>query len=144
GHVVSVAASPAAPPVDRRAARLREKIRAGADVCFVNHAGGAAPVRRFIDEAGDGIRYIPCVPVVVDHASADLLESFTTLVLPEGFVRRIRDARDPRAEGIAHAVAMAEQMLALPGVVGVNLSGGREGAEESFAEALAEIARRVR
>lgn len=144
GHVVSVAASPAAPPVDRRAARLREKIRAGADVCFVNHAGGAAPVRRFVDEAGDGIRYIPCVPVVVDHRSADLLESFTTLALPEGFVERVRRARDPRAEGISLAVEMAQRMLAVPGVVGVNLSGGREGAEESFAEALAEIARRLR
>lgn len=144
GHVVSVAASPAAPPVERRAARLREKLRAGADVCFVNHAGGAAPVRRFIDEVGDGIRFLPCVPVVVDHASADLLESFTTLVLPDGFLARVRGARDPRAEGIALAVALAEEMLALPGVVGVNLSGGREGAEESFAEALAEIARRLR
>lgn len=144
GHVVSVAASPAAPPLDRRAARLREKQRAGADVCFVNHAGGAAPVRRFIDEVGDGIRFIPCVPVVVDEASADLLESFTTLVLPDGFLGRIRGARDTRAEGIALAVALAEEMLALPGVVGVNLSGGREGAEESFAEALAEVARRLR
>jgi 5,10-methylenetetrahydrofolate reductase len=144
GHVVSVAASPAAPPVERRAARLREKLRAGADVCFVNHAGGAEPVRRFIDEVGDGILFIPCIPVVVDGASADLLESFTTLVLPDGFLGRIRDARNPRAEGIALAVALAEEMLALPGVVGVNLSGGREGAEESFAEALAEVARRVR
>lgn len=144
GHVVSVAASPAAPPLDRRAARLREKRRAGADVCFVNHAGGAAPVRRFIDEVGDGIRFIPCVPMVVDHASADLLESFTTLVLPDGFLERVRSASDPRAEGIALAVAVAEEMLALPGVVGVNLSGGREGAEESFAEALAEVAGRLR
>lgn len=144
GHVVSVAASPAAPPVDRRAARLREKARAGADVCFVNHAGGAEPVRRFIDEVADGIRFIPCVPVVVDHASADLLESFTTLALPEGFLERVRGARDPRAEGIALATALAEEMLALPGVVGVNLSGGRDGAEESFAEAMAEVARRLR
>ena len=144
GHVVSVAASPAAPPVDRRAARLCEKQRAGADVCFVNHAGGARPVRRFIDEVGDGIRYIPCVPVVVDNASADLLESFTTLVLPSGFLDRVREAPDSRAEGIALAVALAEEMLALPGVVGVNLSGGRDGAEESFAEALAEVAQRLR
>lgn len=144
GHVVSVAASPAAPPTDRRAARLREKIRAGADVCFVNHAGGVAPVRRFIEEAGDGIRYIPCVPVVVEHASADLLESFTTLVLPADFLERVRRSRDPRAEGISLAVEMAREMLAVPGVVGVNLSGGREGAEESFAEALAEIARQLR
>ncbi|KTS91265.1 hypothetical protein NS183_05130 [Microbacterium testaceum] len=144
GHVVSVAGSPAAPPVERRAARLREKLRAGADVCFVNHAGGAAPVRRFIDEVEEPVRYIPCVPVVVDHASAALLESFTTLVLPDGFLARVRSAREPRAEGIALAVALAEEMLALPGVVGVNLSGGREGAEESFAEAMAEVARRLR
>lgn len=144
GHVVSVAASPAAPPVDRRAARLREKLRAGADVCFVNHAGGAAPVRRFIDEVGVSAAYVPCVPVVVDHASADLLESFTTLVLPDGFLTRVREAWDPRAEGIALAVALAEEMLAIPGVVGVNLSGGRDGAEESFAEAQAEVARRLR
>jgi 5,10-methylenetetrahydrofolate reductase len=144
GHVVSVAASPAAPPVERRAARLREKLRAGADVCFVNHAGGAAPVRRFIDDVGVPAAFIPCVPVVVDHASAALLESFTTLVLPDGFLSRVRDAADPRAEGIALAVALAEEMLAIPGVVGVNLSGGREGAEESFAEAMAEAARRLR
>lgn len=144
GHVVSVAASPVAPPVERRAARLREKLRAGADVCFVNHAGGAEPVRRFIDEVGVSAAFVPCVPVVVDHASADLLESFTTLVLPDGFLSRVREARDPRAEGIALAVALAEEMLAIPGVVGVNLSGGREGAEESFAEAQAEVARRLR
>lgn len=144
GHVVSVAASPAAPPVERRAARLREKLRAGADVCFVNHAGGAEPVRRFVDSVAAPVRFIPCVPVVVDHASADLLESFTTLVLPEGFLPRVRSAHDPRAEGIALAVALAEEMLALPGVVGVNLSGGRDGGEEAFAEAQAEIARRLR
>jgi len=144
---VSVAASPAAPPVDRRAARLREKLHAGADVCFVNHAGGAEPVepvRRFIDAVAAPVSYIPCVPVVVDHASADVLESFTTLVLPDGFLERVRSARDPRAEGIALAVALAEELLALPGVVGVNLSGGRDGGEESFAEAQAEIARRLR
>ena len=122
---------------------MREKLRAGADVCFVNHAGGAEPVRRFIDEVGVSAAFVPCVPVVVDHASADLLESFTTLVLPDGFLARVREAPDPRAEGIALAVALAEEMLAIPGVVGVNLSGGREGAEESFAEAQAEVARRL-
>ncbi len=101
-------------------------------------------MRRFIDEAGDGIRFIPCVPVVVDHASAGSARVVHHAVLPAGFLARVRSARDPRAEGIALAVAMALEMLALPGVVGVNLSGGREGAEESFAEALAEIACRVR
>ncbi|HWR86652.1 MAG TPA: methylenetetrahydrofolate reductase C-terminal domain-containing protein, partial [Rhodoglobus sp.] len=48
GHLVSVAESPASPPVQRRAERLVEKARAGAEVCFVDHAGGADPVARFI------------------------------------------------------------------------------------------------
>ena len=81
---------------------------------------------------------------IATHVASGEVVAFTTLVLPEDFLARVRRARDPRAEGIALAVAMAQEMLALAGVVGVNLSGGREGAEESFAEALAEIGRRLR
>lgn len=42
GHLVSVGESPATPPADLRPARLLEKLRAGAQVCFVNHAGESA------------------------------------------------------------------------------------------------------
>lgn len=147
GHLVSVAESPAAPPAQARAARLAEKVRAGADVCFVNHAGGIEPVRRFVaastDAGAPAAGFIPCIPVVVDRESADLMRSFTTLILPDGFLDRIDRASDPEAEGIALAVAMAEGMLTLPGVVGINLSGGRDGGETRFAEAMATIADRL-
>lgn len=147
GHLVSVGESPTTPPHDRRAARLAEKVRAGADVCFVNHAGGAEPVRRFIGESQDvGVApgFIACVPMVVDHGSAALLRSFTTLVLPEGYLDGILAARDPRRAGIDAALALSEQLLALDGVVGVNLSGGAaDGQEREFAAALAEVADRL-
>lgn len=146
GHVVSVAESPATPPVERRPGRLAQKAAAGADLCFVNHSGGPEPVRRFIGEVAERspqVRFIPCVPMVVDRASAELLASFTTLVLPEGFLERVLGAPDPRAEGIALAVALSEQFLTLDGVVGVDLSGGREGGELVFAEAMAEVADRL-
>ncbi len=147
GHLVSVAESPAAPPTGARAARLAEKVRAGAEVCFVNHAGGVEPVRRFVaasvDAGPPAAGFIPCIPVVVDRESADLMRSFTTLVLPDGFLDRIDRARDPAAEGIALAVALAEGMLAIPAVVGINLSGGRDGGETRFAEAMATIAERL-
>ena len=58
-------------------------------------------------------------------------------------IDRIDRASDPEAEGIALAVAMAEGMLTLPGVVGINLSGGRDGGETRFAEAMATIADRL-
>ena len=48
GLLVSVAESPCAPPAGRRPARLAEKVRAGAQVCIVNHAGGRAAVAEFV------------------------------------------------------------------------------------------------
>lgn len=143
GHLVSVAEAPATPPVARRPARLLEKERAGAEICFVNHAGGVEPVAEFIAAAralGSRLGFIPCIPIVLDHGSAELLTTFTTLVLPPGYLDRILAAADPRAEGIAAAVELGRGFLALDGVVGVNLSGGtQEGGELEFARALAEI-----
>ncbi|WP_066040542.1 methylenetetrahydrofolate reductase C-terminal domain-containing protein [Herbiconiux solani] len=147
GHLVSVGESPATPPVARRASRLREKVLAGADLCFVNHAGGAGPVRRFIAEVhatGVAPGFIPCVPMVIDRGSATLLKSFTTLVLPEGFLDGILDAADPRQAGLDEVTRLAEEMLALDGVVGVNLSGGASaGTEVAFAEAMGLVADRL-
>jgi len=143
GHLVSVGESPATPPVGRRPARLLEKMHAGAEVCFVNHAGGAAPVAEFIDEAqqlGATVHFIPCVPIVVDHESAALLRTFTTLVLPQGYLDRILAARDPFTEGIAAALELGRQQLEIDGVRGLNLSGGAgPGREAWFAEALARV-----
>ncbi len=147
GHLVSVGESPTTPPVDRRAARLREKERAGAQLCFVNHCGGAAPVAAFIAEAralGSQVDFLPCIPVVLDAGSAALLRTFTTLVLPPGYVEAILAADDPREAGITAAVALSAEMLAIDGVVGVNLSGGAApGREVAHARDLAEIARRL-
>ena len=144
GHLVSVAEAPATPPVGGRPARLVEKLRAGAEVCFVNHAGGAGPVGEFIDrtrELGATAGFVPCVPAVFDHPSAQLLASFTTLVLPDGYLDGILAAADPREAGIRAAASLAGDFLALDGVVGVNLSGGPgPGGELAFAEALAELA----
>ena len=147
GHLVSVGESPTTPPIDRRAARLREKEKAGAELCFVNHCGGAEPVARFIAEArelGSTSRFIPCIPVVLDEGSAQLLRTFTTLVLPPGYLEGILCAADPREAGIAAAVELSRAMLAIDGVAGVDLSGGAApGRETTHARDLAEIARRL-
>jgi 5,10-methylenetetrahydrofolate reductase len=143
GHLVSVAEAPATPPVDRRPDRLLEKFRAGAEVCFVNHAGGTAPVASFVARAQDlgaTMAFVPCIPIVVDRESAELLRTFTTLVLPEGYLERILGAQDVFAEGIAAAVELGRELLEIDGVAGVNLSGGAgPGREAWFAEALARI-----
>ncbi len=148
GHLVSVGESPAAPPLAARPTRLGEKVKAGADVCFVNHCGGADLVADFIAALAPPLRpgaFLPCVPVVVDAGSAALLQSFPSLVLPPGFLDRILTAADPYAEGIAAAIELSQQMLAVPGVRGVNLSGGPAlGGEVHFAAALADIGAALR
>ena len=74
----------------------------------------------------------------------ELLATFTSLVLPPGFLDQILRAPDPYGQGIESALALAEAMLQLPGVAGVNLSGGAgPGQELPFAEALAEIGTRL-
>lgn len=147
GHLVSVAEAPATPPTQRRPERLLEKMRAGAELCFVNHSGGATPVAEFIARStalGVEMAYIPCIPIVVDRGSAELLKSFTTMALPEGYLDRILDSTDPFTEGIAAAVELSREMLQIDGVAGVNLSGGAApGRSAWFAEALANIARQL-
>lgn len=147
GHLVTVAESPTTPPVEHRPARLVEKERAGAELCFVNHCGGAEPVRRFIEaarSAGSTAGFIPCLPIVLDEGSASLLRSFTTLVLPPGYVDGILSRPDRRAAGIEAAVALGRELLAVDGVVGVDLSGGATpGEERDYARAIAEIGREL-
>ncbi|HEY0815424.1 MAG TPA: methylenetetrahydrofolate reductase C-terminal domain-containing protein [Pseudonocardia sp.] len=144
GLLVSVAESPCAPPADRRPDRLTEKVRAGAQVCLLNHAGGAAPVAAFI-AAGPDVPYIACVPVVLGPAQAQLLAAFPGLVLPPGFLAGILDAPDPVGAGIDAAVRLAEELLAVPGVRGVDLGAVPvAGTEDETARALATVARALR
>jgi 5,10-methylenetetrahydrofolate reductase len=145
GHLVSVAEAPASPPVELRPFRLAEKVRAGADVCFLNHCGPVAAVVDFLERvepATGPSHFVACVPVVLDAESAEVLKGFPSLVLPPGYLDRILSASNPSAAGIATAIELAEQLLSVPGVSGVNLSGGPAvGAEEAFAKGLAQIGR---
>jgi 5,10-methylenetetrahydrofolate reductase len=144
GLLVSVAESPSAPPVDRRPARLAEKVRAGAQVCIVNHAGGRSSVAEFV-AAGPEIPYIACVPVVLGPAQARLLAAFPGLVLPPGFLAGILDAPDPAVAGIDAAVRLAEELLDVPGVRGVDLGAVPvKGEEAATCRALATVGSALR
>ena len=134
--------------------------------CVLTHAGAVDPVREFLRPARavevtmSFIPCIPCIPIDPDRASAEALLTFTTRVLPPGWLGRILAADDPfRAEAEAEAEAEFDAAVGLDrpvhgldgvdgldgldgvdGVVGVNLSGGTApGGEVAFADALALI-----
>jgi methylenetetrahydrofolate reductase (NADPH) len=128
--------------------RLGEKVRAGARVCFVNHAGGSDGVGRFVGavrEAGIEVDVIPCVAVFTDAESVRVLERFPGLVLDPAATQAVLEATDGREAGIGAAVDEARRMLAIDGVVGVNLSGAAtSGSERDSAAIMAEVAGRLR
>lgn len=147
GLAASVAATPAAPPVALRPARVAEKERAGAGLCFVNHAGGPAAVARFVAaarDAGATVPFVPCVPVFTDRPSAAVLAAFPGVTVDPELVERVLGAADPVEAGIAAAVDQALAMAAIDGVGGVNLSGAAtSGPEHESAAIMAAVGRRL-
>jgi hypothetical protein len=148
GLPVAVPESPEAPPVDLRPARVAQKQRAGAEVCVLNHVSSPARVAAFVAAArtaGATLPFVAGVAVYTDEASARLLQRFPGLHLDDGAVERVLAAPDPREAGIEAAVAEARALLAVPGIVGVNLSGMGSGrGEDDGARIKAAVAERVK
>jgi hypothetical protein len=148
GLPVAVPESPEAPPVDLRPARIAQKQRAGAQLCVLNHVSGPERVAAFITAAraaGATLPFIAGVAVYTDEPSARVLQRFPGLHLDAEVVERVLAAPDPRAAGIDAAVAEARALLAVPGVVGVNLSGVGSGrGEDDGAQVKAAVAERLR
>ncbi|WP_214366952.1 hypothetical protein [Pseudonocardia sp. H11422] len=79
------------------------------------------------------IPLIAGVAVYTDERSVEVLQNFLSPHLDREQVKRVLAAPDPVAAGIAAAVAEARALLAVDGVVGVNLSGPASDRGEVFA-----------
>jgi len=147
GARVSVAESPASPPIGFRAPRLMSKQDAGADMAVLNHAGSTDDLIDFADQCrslGVTLDLVAPVPVITDRRSAAALERFPGLTLPPGLVERILGADDPVSTGTDAAVRMGRDLLDSGRFRGVNLSGS--GADTGFvgrARLMARIAREL-
>ncbi|MDN4175001.1 methylenetetrahydrofolate reductase C-terminal domain-containing protein [Nocardioides sp. SOB77] len=148
GLLTSFAESPAAPPVRHRPARVAEKVRAGGRLCWLQYCGEVEDVEAFAAAtaaaAGAPVPVLPGVPLVVDRAGALLLADFAAAVLPEGYVERVLEARDPEVVGVQVAVELGTRLLGASGVAGVVVAGGAgPGREVAFARALATVTREL-
>jgi methylenetetrahydrofolate reductase (NADPH) len=145
GVLVSVAESPAVIPTDERPYRLAQKVKAGADICFINHSGEAETYQKFITEVRAhhvDIPFIAGLAVATSEASAKAIQGFRNFVVPEGYLETIVSSSDPHKAGIRAAIEFGEKLLAQPGVRGLNLSSvPLPGQELQLAFDLAEIAR---
>jgi 5,10-methylenetetrahydrofolate reductase len=147
GVRVAAVETPTAPPVDVRPRRLVQKQRAGAGIAVLNHVRSAAAVDSFLTAAkavGLTIPVVASVAVYTDPRSAAVLTALPGLEIDPDRVQRVLGSADPVAAGIASAVAEARALLAVDGVVGVNLSGMASARGTAFAAAVqAEIGRQI-
>jgi 5,10-methylenetetrahydrofolate reductase len=136
GISAAVPEAPLAEPRAFRPHRLVGKQHSGADVAaFVAAARGA----------GLTIPVIAAVAVYTDERSATVLQSLPGLELDAATVQAVLAAPDSREAGIAAAVAEARALLAIDGVVGVNVSGLASAAGwEQGAQVKAEVGHRIR
>jgi 5,10-methylenetetrahydrofolate reductase len=148
GLSAAVPESPDSPPVPLRPVRVAEKQRAGAQLCVLNHVGSPGRLAEFIAAAraaGATLPFVAAVAVYTDERSARVLQQFPGLHLDDSAVARVLCAADTVTAGIDAAVAEARALLAVPGVVGVNLSGlASAHGEETAAAVKAEVAMRIR
>jgi methylenetetrahydrofolate reductase (NADPH) len=148
GMVAAVPETPTAPPVDTRPARLVEKQRAGARIAVLNHVTSPQTVRQFMAAALSGGLTIPvlaAVAVFTDAVSAAVLQGLPGLELDDAVIRRVLDANDPIEAGIQAAVAEAQALLSIDGVVGVNLSGSASASGTQVGATIkAEVGTRIR
>jgi methylenetetrahydrofolate reductase (NADPH) len=136
-----------APPRQLRGMRLSQKQRAGAAVAVLNHAGVGSVTEFMVSaaQAGVTIPVIASVAVYTDARSADVLSALPGLELDPAAVRRVLDAADPVAAGLAAAADEARALLRIPGIAGVNISGLASARGYVYAAELkAELAHRIR
>ncbi len=126
GLATAVAESPEAPPETVRPYRLRQKQRAGAQVCFLNHVSSPERVAQFVADAraeGCTLPFVAGVAVYTDERSARVLQAFPGLHLDGARVEAVLGASDPVRAGIDEAIREARAVLEIDGVIGVNVSG---------------------
>jgi 5,10-methylenetetrahydrofolate reductase len=124
--LVGVAEAPGADPSG--GARLAAKAAAGASFAQTQPVYDVAQFAAWLDAlAARGLPdRVALLAGVLPPASAAQLERFAALpgwAVPDAVLRRVRAARDQRAEGIALAAEMVEAVRDLPGVRGVHLMG---------------------
>lgn len=115
---------------------------------MLNHCRSATAVFDFVAaarDAGATLPFIASVALFTDANSAGVLARFPGLHLDPATVEDVITAGDPVERGIAVAAAESRRLLAIDGVVGVNISGLASSAGlDAAAEIKAELGRRIR
>jgi methylenetetrahydrofolate reductase (NADPH) len=126
--LLGAAVHPFAPPLDDRPAQVLRKVAAGADFVVSQHIFDVERWRSFLADV-QAIRgerpfhLLGGVAIVPDEPTARRVnQGLRGFSIPEPVLRRLGQARDPQAEGIAIAAEVVAELHASPGVDGCLLA----------------------
>ena len=124
---IGAAWTPLGDPVEIRTTRLAKKINAGAD--FIQ-TQAVYDVKRFSEamqkarDRGLHERTAILAGVIVPKSAGMLSymnKSVPGVLVPDELIKRMKAASEPRSEGIALAIELIQQLLAIEGVKGVHI-----------------------
>jgi 5,10-methylenetetrahydrofolate reductase len=124
---IGAAWTPLGPPVDYRVLRLAKKIAAGADFIQTQAVYDTKAFARQVKEANDmGLTERAAILAgIIVPRSAGMLNYMNRAVpgveVPEETIKRMKDAADPKAEGIKLTVELIQEVREIPGIKGVHL-----------------------
>lgn len=123
---LGAAINPFTEPINVPLRRLKQKAAAGADFIQTQVVFDMTGFGRFMEIVrAEGIHdelfILAGIPVITSRAGLAVLPRIPGVHLPAGAVRRLEQAADPEAEGVALATELAAEAARIPGVAGVHL-----------------------
>lgn len=127
--LIGAAAHPFAPPYDQRPAHVLRKVEAGADFLITQHIFDLPRWRDFLGELNAvrgetrDFHLLGGVAVLPDEETARKVNAgLRGFTIPEEVLLRLRQAKDPAAEGITIAAETIAELNAADGVAGTLLA----------------------
>jgi 5,10-methylenetetrahydrofolate reductase len=139
---VGAADVPFDPPVDWKPDRLREKIDAGIGFVQTQFCFDPSLAKRYFDRLDafgllDRTSIIVGIGPIISARSARWMNAnLFGVTVPDPVVKRLEDAADEAAEGLALCVELIDAYKNMPGVAGVHVMAPAQGAQR-IAEAVA-------
>lgn len=124
---IGAAANPFAEPFDYRPHRLAKKIEAGADFIQTQMVFNVGKFKEYMKRVGDlglldDVYVLAGVgPIRSVGAARYMASKVPGMDVPDEYIRRMRDAKDSREEGINICVEIIKQIQEIPGVSGIHI-----------------------
>ncbi len=140
---LGAAANPFADPFEFRVHRLAKKVAAGAQFIQTQIVYNLERFRKFMEMARDlglteKVYILAGITPPKSYGMARYMKYFVPgLDVPDEILKRLKDAKDKREEGIQIAVEIIEQVREIPGIAGVHIMA------IEWEEAVPEIVKRA-